>query len=580
MDTRKKLFKTRQEVATITKRIQSNRLKAGNERKDRFAMNRNLVFSPLTPAVQRTQKISEISNKKEKLLAWRTEKNRVKFKETIEKRSPFQTVVPVGRFISPKVKTKSKISTTSFLNKTPIRNMLKNEKVLKKSTIKDVIKTATIKKNVAKQETAVISRKRILDDISVTPSKDNIQNQTDISYNNLVPMENHFEDSTFKIKISENISQKKSEKEVEMTKTATKLRRSKSFLEVPTILVSSPVASVRIENCSSDPVKKVTKHITGNKAVVRKPIVKEPLKVINRNKMEPASVFKAARVPVKKIVSKAVIKKLEKSNVPINNVVPTVIKQSVKTQVNVVSEVKPREVPKVRAYQLYKTSLDNQRKYITSTLDKFSANEDEFIEDLTEDNQLTISQTLNQGKKLLSDKFKAFEDFLEKAEADYLNIEDSKRITEEDVENYWSLLYAEIKKLNVSMLEINEIKNETIQGKVRNEKLTVKVRQSRSNFANVNCTPRRSMRVAVAKGTPKHSTLCLACTPVSASKANTPKSRKKRSVLKSVIFVDKHNDSFPGTPKRRNSSRRYKATPKASLAQLGSEIEDDDDVFG
>lgn len=59
-----------------------------------------------------------------------------------------------------------------------------------------------------------------------------------------------------------------------------------------------------------------------------------------------------------------------------------------------------------------------------------------------------------------------------------------------------------------------------------------------------------------------------------------PKSRKKRSVLKSVIFVDKHNDSFPGTPKRRNSSRRYKATPKASLAQLGSDIEDNDDVFG
>lgn len=503
MDTRKKLFKTRQEVATITKRIQSNRLKAGNERKDRFAMNRNLVFSPKTPAIQRTQKISEISNKKDKLLAWRTEKNRVKFKETIEKRSPFQTVVPVGRFISPKVKTKSKISSMSFLNKTPIRNMLKNEKVLKKSTIKDVIKTATTTKKVVKPETAVISRKRILDDISVTPSKDNIKKQTEISSDNLVPMENHFEDSTFKIKISENtnILQQKNEKVVEISKTVTKLRRSKSSLEVPTILISSPVASVRIENCSSDPVKKVSKNITGNKVVVKKAIIKEPLKVNNRNKIEPASVLKAAKVPVKKIVSKAVIKKVEK--VPTNIVVPATINKTVKTQVNVTSEVKPKEVPKHRAYQLYKTSLDNQRKYITLTLDKFSANEDDFIEDLTEENQLIINQTLNQGKKLLSDKFKAFEDFLEKAEAECLNVEDSKRITEEDVENYWSLLYTEIKKHSVSMLEIIEIKNETIRGKKGNDKLTVKMRQSRSNFANVNCTPRRSMRVAVAKGTPK-----------------------------------------------------------------------------
>lgn len=496
MDTRKKLFKTRQEVATITKRIQSNRLKAGNERKDRFAMNRNLEFSPSTPAVQRTQKISEISNKKDKLLAWRLEKNRVKFKETIEKRSPFQTVVPVGRFISPKLKNKSKISSMSFLNKTPIRNMLKNEKVLKKSTIKEALKTATKTKNVAKAKTAVISRKRILDDISVTPSKDNTKNQTD----KLVPMKNHFEDSTFKIN-SENINV--SQKKIAMGTLATKLRRSKSFLEVPSILISSPVASVTIKNCSSDPVKKVSKPITCNKVVVKKAIVKEPLKVNNRNKMEPASALRAAKVPVKKVVSKAIIKIVEKISVPTNNIVPTTIKQSVKPQLNVVSEVKPKEVPKFRPYQLYKSSLDNQRKYIASTLDKLSANEDEFIEDLTKVNKLIVSQTLVQGKKLLNDKLKAFEDFLEKAEADYLNVKDLKRITEEDVENYWSLLYTEIKKHSVAMLEINEIKKETIQKNRGNEKLTVKKRQSRSNFANVNCTPRRSMRVAVAKDTPK-----------------------------------------------------------------------------
>lgn len=501
MDTRKKLFKTRQEIATITKRIQSNRLNAGNERKDRFAMNRNLVFSPSSPAVQRTQKISEISNKKDKLLAWRIEKNRVKFKETIEKRSPFQTVVPVGRFISPKVKNKSKISSMSFLNKTPIRNMLKNEKALKKSTIKEAIKTATITKKVAEPETAVISRKRILDDISVTPSKDNIKNQTEIPNDNLVPMENHFEDSTFKIKISENINV--SQKKIAMATTATNLRRSKSFLEVPTVIISSPVASVRIENCSSDPVKKGSKLITNRKVVVRKAIVKEPLKVNNRNKIEPASALRAANVPVKKIVSKANIKKVDKISVPTNKIVPTTIKQPVKSQLNVVSEVKPKEVPKSRAYQLYKSSLDNQRKYIASTLDKFSANEDEFMEDLTEDNKLIVSQTVIQGKKLLNDKFKAFEDFLEKAEAECLNVEDLKRITDEDVENYWSLLYTEIKKHSVAMLEIIEIKKEKIRDNGGNDKLTVKRRQSRSNFANVNCTPRRSMRVAVAKGTPK-----------------------------------------------------------------------------
>ena len=65
MDTCKKLFKTRQEVATLTKRIQTNRLKAGNKRNNQFALNRNLATS--SPTVQRTQKISEISIKKDKL---------------------------------------------------------------------------------------------------------------------------------------------------------------------------------------------------------------------------------------------------------------------------------------------------------------------------------------------------------------------------------------------------------------------------------------------------------------------------------------------------------------------------------
>ncbi|CAO1423940.1 unnamed protein product [Diamesa serratosioi] len=583
MDTRKKLFKSRQEVATITKRIQANRLIAGNKRNNQFSMNRNLEFSPASPTVQRTQKISEISNKKEKLIAWRTEKNRVKFKEIIQKRSPFQTVVPVGRFISPKVRNVSKISTMSFLDKTPIRNMLMNQKVLKKSTIKEAIKTATTIKKVATSanivsETTVISRKKILADISVIPSNDNIEDKSNIqnydSSDKLMPMEEHFEDSTFKIHISgtENIPQEKNEN----IKPATKLRKSKSFLEFTNVVVTSPNVSLNIEKVSSEPRKMVSKPTLATKAVLKKPIIKEPLKVNNSNKPEPA--LRSAKVAVKKTVSKAVIKKVDKINDPTNNVELTTTQQSVKVLVNKVPEVKAKKVQKSRTYQLYKTSLENQRKYIAASLDKFSSNDDEFFEDLKEDNLTIVNQTLNQGKKFLNDKFKVFEDFLEKFEAERLNVEDPKRITDDDLANYWSLLYDEIRKHKAAMLEILEIKNRTIREKGENNKLSVKKRQSRLNFENVNSTPRRSMRVAVSKDTPKHSALCLACTPASTS--NTPKSRRKRSVKKSVIFLENQNDSLPGTPKRRNSSKRYKATPKISLAKITTDLDDDDDVFG
>ena len=512
MDTRKKLFKTRQEVATLTKRIQTNRLKAGNMRNNKFALNRNLEFSsPSSPTVQqRTQKTSEISNKKDKLLAWRLEKNRVKFKEAIEKRSPFQTVVPTGRFISPKQKNETKISSKSFLDRTPIKNMLMNQKVLKKSSIKEAIRTATTLKKVTKPETivsktTVISRKRILADISVIPSNDNIGYDPKIKNDNvsdkLVPMEEHLDDSTFMIKLSgnENDSQEKDE----IVKPTQKLRKSKSLLEIPTVVITSPNVSLWIEKSSSEPRKKVSKIITATKIVLKKAIIKEPSKVSNTNKIPPASALKAAKVPVKKVVSKAVIKKVNKVNVPTNNVELTTIQQSIKAPVSNAPVVKAIKVQKSRKYQLYKTTLDNQRKYLASSLDKFSVNEDEFIKDLKEDNLIVVNQTLNQGKKILHDKLKAFEDFLEKFEAEHLNIEDPKRITDEDVDNYWSLLHTEIRKHNVTMLEIVAIKNETIREKLQNEKSSGKVRQSRLNYENVSCTPRRSMRVAVAKDTPK-----------------------------------------------------------------------------
>jgi hypothetical protein len=65
---------------------------------------------------------------------------------------------------------------------------------------------------------------------------------------------------------------------------------------------------------------------------------------------------------------------------------------------------------------------------------------------------------------------------------------------------------------------------------------------------------------------------------MSASKINTPKSTQKRRTIakKSVTF-----DSAPDTPKQsegRRSSKRYKQTPKRSLARMNAIDNDEDDL--
>ena len=136
--------------------------------------------------------------------------------EAIEKRSPFKTAVATGYFNSPKLKN---VTSKSLLDRTPIKNMLMNQKVLKVSSIKEAIRTATTIKKVSKPETivkktTVISRKRILTEISVVPSNDNIKDGPEIHSGN------------------EKVLQEKDE----IVKPTQKLRKSRSLIEIPTKL--------------------------------------------------------------------------------------------------------------------------------------------------------------------------------------------------------------------------------------------------------------------------------------------------------------------------------------------------------
>lgn len=91
MDHRKILLK--KEPLTVHRRIMKKNQIANKNRHKNMDTQRNLDVD-LTPE-PKVQK-EEASDKKKKLLAWRTQRNRVKFQEYLDHKSPFITVVPVG----------------------------------------------------------------------------------------------------------------------------------------------------------------------------------------------------------------------------------------------------------------------------------------------------------------------------------------------------------------------------------------------------------------------------------------------------------------------------------------------------
>jgi hypothetical protein len=91
MERRKILLKN--EPLTVHKRINFKNQIATRNRQRNMDTRRALDVE-LTPQPMQKSKDSE---KKKKLIEWRTARNRVKFQEIMEQKSPFITVVPVGK---------------------------------------------------------------------------------------------------------------------------------------------------------------------------------------------------------------------------------------------------------------------------------------------------------------------------------------------------------------------------------------------------------------------------------------------------------------------------------------------------
>lgn len=243
-----------------------------------------------------------------------------------------------------------------------------------------------------------------------------------------------------------------------------------------------------------------------------KPVVKKPLKVVNKpekNKIDIRRVEKKP-APVKQPTAKVVVP--VKKAVPLKKpVVIAKIVKPVKRPVVPAKITKPQEplqaspvLPPVevtikskeysRTYKFYKSSLDNQRAYVSLQLKEVTGNLESFIHLLPEDTQALIYKNIQQGNRIVNEKMANFMDVLEKFEDADKN--DVKRVTEDDVENYWDLLYDEINTFKEELIFMREAKkfaiNEAAQKKKR--------RTTKTPFEG---SPRRSKRLADLGDTPK-----------------------------------------------------------------------------
>ncbi|KAL7021309.1 hypothetical protein ACKWTF_011835 [Chironomus riparius] len=524
METRKRLYKTTNLGLTMTERLKKDKGRQNEQRNNRFAANRkidvdedNSITTPVKPA---PIKLSQIKDKPEKLKAYIEQKRTTKLREKVEQRSPFIPYVPSGRWIERKEPLKKP---KAFTISTPIKNALMSDgKIFKKSTIKQIATTAR-KENVtafkkSKKEEPAKSRKKILTEFNNAPQfeeKLTVQPQLNL-------------DDTFEI----------------IPDQQENLLNDDSVIEVisPQLLPLTFSENVhhdeKFEEFKSDekdiaitvtPVKKLSPIV--EKKIEMPAIVNKDLNRINEMKKEVKKQTAKIVVPVKRpIREKKPAKSVESKQVNKNKKVPK--SKSVQEQITVSpvqEEIIVNPVPKKvqsSTYKFYKSSLDNQVAYISIQLKAFTNNLDSFINKLSDDMQSNIHQTIQQGHLLINEKMTGFGDLLEKFE----NAPEPKTITDDDIENYWMMLFDQVEAFKNNLQLLKEAK--LIATKDENKRRTRKT---------ILDTPtRRSRRIAETGDTPRHNAAsCFGCTPISASKVNTPKSAKtRRTAFKKSIAFD------------------------------------------
>lgn len=456
-------------------------------------MSSRLDDSDETPVkVPAAVKISQIIDRNQKLNAYRLQKNTKKFKEIQEQRSPFIVAVPVGRWVEKKERfPQQRIG----LNETPVRKALMNERVLKKSTIKKLMVQSTAKKEnlmvFGKSEfkpIAIKSKKQILSELNAIPHEA-AQTLDDIP--DLEPMDEEL-NTTFEIS-----PEPKETKVEEPKESVKKLRRSRSLPEIV-----QKVNHIRTRKVLTPPIKNEIKKAAAKKALDNKtkPIERAVTKKVVRKiaEVKPTVVLAPTRFLTKtsQAQSQAKAKSTKKeilSAIDPNDRIETEEVVLKKTKVQKPTEKQSRSQP----YTLYKSSVNIQITYLTMQISELNNNQ-EIFEMLTEEQQTFLHQTVQQGNLIVSEKLKKFEAFLDKFEDGLSRPEDPKRVTRDDVENYWYLIYEEIEKLKDDIGKIKEMKKSAFAVIASQKK-----RRTRKTYAPEDGTPKRSRRIAENADTPK-----------------------------------------------------------------------------
>ena len=192
---------------------------------------------------------------------------------------------------------------------------------------------------------------------------------------------------------------------------------------------------------------------------------------------------------LKKVVAKAAMPEQELAMMP--------MEPEVKTK-KPSRAAKPKEPEHSYTYQLYKSSLDIQVSYLTGQIKNLSVNTETFIDLLTENDQTLLHKTVQQGNQVVNEKLHKFGEFLESFEAARNDECNSKRTTDDDVEDYWFLVYDEIEKLKEALSTIQKVKSNALAIVASQKK-----RRTRRTYLPDEGTPKRSRRIADKFDTPK-----------------------------------------------------------------------------
>lgn len=455
--------------------------------------------SPGSPVRQPAQAISKIANRNQKLKAFRLQRNTQKLKEIQEKRSPFIVTVPSGRW----VEKKERAPQFRFgLSDTPVRNVLMNERVLKKSTVKKLIAESALKKeNVmdfhgkeAPKHAAVKSKKKILGELNAVQT---IQVYEESESEVMLERIDSDLNSTFDISPDQN----------EKKDTGTKRNLKKNLKRRSSMSSIASITNVVKPKMLTPPAKPVTKkyHIPAIpvcKAVIAKPVVVRKAIVVPVKASLPVSAFANGRTHLKRSAKKPANKLDSKSSKArskdeVVEVEQENIREPVIEAKAGLRPAKQKQPARSATYNLYKSSLDIQIAYLNMKITEImSKNNEMFLDVLSEDQQTFVHQTVQQANLLISDKLGKFQEFLDIFETGQSN--DPKKVTEDDVENYFLLIYEEIEKIKNDLSKTSAMQKEALTVVASQKK-----RRTRKTYLQEEGTPRRSIRIAEHSNTPK-----------------------------------------------------------------------------